>query len=472
MWNVEGRMWLRQRRKTTAVRRFTATATTKTTAKDILFEHLPNLSGANMKENWEKILNLKSAQARLDNLAGVVEKSAIKTHTQKETGVNNHIHTTYSFSPYSPTMAVWMSVKSGLMAAGIVDHDSIGGAREFAAAGRIAGLPTTAGVECRADFSHTRLKGKRLNNPDQVSNAYIVLHGVPARSFDQIDAFFETCRRDRNERNRLMTAKLNDHFKSYGIRIDFEKDVLPLSEYRNGGTVTERHLLFALARKLTQKYDKGRGLLNAIRKDFDAQLTPQISKYLTDPDNLYYEYDLLGLLKKDTSYFAIPADRECPPVSEVIDLALAMGAIPAYAYLGDVSESVTGDKKCDKFEDDYLDLLFEVLVKTGFQAITYMPARNTSEQLERVKKLCRRHDLFQISGEDINSPRQPFISRAIQRKEFANLTDSTWALIGHEAETEKDFERGMFSEKSLNEHPDMQDRIQIYKEIGKRVKTG
>ena len=38
--------------------------------------------------------------------------------------VNNHIHTTYSFSPYSPTAAVWCAMEAGLATAGIMDHDS------------------------------------------------------------------------------------------------------------------------------------------------------------------------------------------------------------------------------------------------------------------------------------------------------------------------------------------------------------
>ena len=54
--------------------------------------------------------------------------------------VNNHIHTTYSFSPYSPTKAVWMADRAGLVTAGIMDHDSISGAKEFIEAGAVLGL--------------------------------------------------------------------------------------------------------------------------------------------------------------------------------------------------------------------------------------------------------------------------------------------------------------------------------------------
>ena len=51
--------------------------------------------------------------------------------------VNNHIHTTYSFSPYSPTKALYMAWQNGLKTAGIMDHDSVGGAKEFLKAAEI-----------------------------------------------------------------------------------------------------------------------------------------------------------------------------------------------------------------------------------------------------------------------------------------------------------------------------------------------
>ena len=43
--------------------------------------------------------------------------------------------------------------------------------------------------------------------------------------------------------------------------------------------------------------------------------------------------------------------------------------------------------------------------------------------------------MFQISGEDINSPRQSFIIRAMENPMFANLIDATWKLIEHEKNT-------------------------------------
>src|SRR5690554_1201484 len=103
-------------------------------------------------------------------LAALLQLKAQNNHKKTPNSlVNNHIHTIYSFSPYSPAKAVWMAYNAGLITAGIMDHDSIGGASEFIEAGRIINIATTIGVECRADFRHTALKGKRINNPDQKS---------------------------------------------------------------------------------------------------------------------------------------------------------------------------------------------------------------------------------------------------------------------------------------------------------------
>jgi hypothetical protein len=43
--------------------------------------------------------------------------------------------------------------------------------------------------------------------------------------------------------------------------------------------------------------------------------------------------------------------------------------------------------------------------------------------------------MFQISGEDINSPRQIFVIKAMENPMFQNLIDATWKLIEHEKNT-------------------------------------
>jgi hypothetical protein len=172
------------------------------------------------------------------------------------------------------------------------------------------------------------------------------------------------------------------------------------------------------------------------------------------------------------STFYIDASEECPGVQEVLAFCDRIGAISAYAYLGDIKESVTGDKKAQGFEDDYLEELFEVLTALGFQAVTYMPNRNVPEQLQRVQTLCRKHCLFEISGVDINSPRQSFSCPEIRQDQFHHLIDSTWALIGHEIAATRDLNRGMFAGEAIAENPRLEDRIEAYQRIGRNYGSG
>ncbi len=355
--------------------------------------------------------------------------------------VNNHIHTTYSFSPYNPAMALYMAWKNGLKTAGIMDHDSVGGCNEFIEAGSVIGMPVTCGVECRVNMSMTELNGKKINNPDQDSVAYVAMHGIPHQNIQAVADFFTPYRAKRNIRNRKMCENITSLVEPFGLSLDFDNDVLPISNYNIGGSVTERHILFALTKKITSLYNTPAKVIEFLcckmKLELSEKTIAQISNGENTPD--FYEFDILGALKSNmVEHFYVNATDECPAVTDFIDMVKKNGGIAAYAYLGDVGQSVTGDKKTQKFEDDYLDLLIDVLVKCGFDAITYMPTRNTPVQLDRIMNLCDKNGFFQISGEDINSPRQSFICSALDDPKFKHLIDATYKLIDYENEASRD----------------------------------
>ncbi len=372
------------------------------------------------------------------NIKELSEWKANETSAPERTHyINNHIHTSYSFSPYTPADAARMAYANGLATAGIMDHDTVAGAREFLEAGRILGLPVTVGVECRVDMSETSLRGKRINNPDQISVAYLVMHGIPHSNLEKVDAYFEPYRRKRNERNRAMTANISALVAPYGITLDYEKDVAPLARV----TMTERHVLFGLAKKIIEKYPEPQDALSFLREDMGVNVSDKLESLLLSGKSnpMLYEYDMLGLLKSSLiEKIYIPATDELPSLGEYREMVKTYGGIAAYAYLGDVTSSVTGDKKAQKFEDDYLDELFDVLRRYEFDAVTFMPTRNTPEQLSRIMELCRRDGFFQISGEDINSPRQSFICPAYDKPEFAHLIKAAYTLIEYENMAETD----------------------------------
>jgi hypothetical protein len=415
-----------------------------------------------------EILDLLNAPERLENLKTLVAEVKSGAMPAPVTGrdVNNHIHTQYSFSPYSPTAAAWFSWQAGLCTAGIIDHDSVAGAKEFLEACKIVGLAGTVGVECRVSLKGTPFESVRVNNPDQSGIIYTTVHGIPHNQIDAVGAFFAPYREKRNQRNRKMVAAVNRLMAPYGLAIDFDTGVVPLSRFREGGSVTERHIACALANRMLEKFGPGDALVSFIRDELRLPLSEKARGYLTQPENPDRMYDLLGWIKAELiSKFYVDATDECPPVAEVLALSEAIHAISAYPYLGDVGDSVTGDKRAQKFEDGFLPELMDFLKQAGYRGVTYMPSRNTRAQLDALRALASARGFFEISGEDINSPRQSFVCLAQRDPAFDHLYDSTWALIAHENLATKDPAEGFFAEKAVAAHPDIAGRTRAFARV-------
>ena len=375
-------------------------------------------------------LNAPTKQERLANLREVLKTTEFPPMVPQY--INNHIHTTYSFSPYSPTAAVYAARMEGLCTAGIIDHDSISGAEEFIEAAAIVDMPVTIGMEARVSMDGTRLEGRRTNNPDQVGVSYMTIQSVPHDKINTLTAFFKPYQAARHARNRKMLEKINS---LVGVELDYDRDVLPLSMAQENGGVTERHLMYALALCLEKQVGRGESMIEKLTA-MGMTLSEKQKTLLLDTEYPFYAYDVLGMLKGTfVPKIFIDATDECPKLADMVKLCKEVDAYLCYAYLGDVGDSVTGDKKAQKFEDDYLDDVFECLKEEGVKAVTYMPTRNTPAQLERLRNLCDAYGMFQISGEDINTPRQSFVIKAMENPMFQNLIDATWKLIEHEKNT-------------------------------------
>lgn len=382
------------------------------------------------------LLNAPTPEERLKNLRMLLEAEEVTPVVRPEFA-NNHIHTTHSFSPYSPTAAVYFARAEGLNTCGIMDHDSIAGAREFREAGKIADMGTTCGFEARVSLAGTPFENRRTNHPDQAGAAYMAFHSVPCESFDRAQERLRELARRRNERNRSMVDRVNEIMAPYGIELDFDRDVLPISSFEVGGSVTERHLLYALSLKIIEKVGR-ENVLSFLENELDIHPSQKVRNWLMDVDSEHFAYDLLGVMKSElNTRVYIPADDEMMTLAEAVAFADEIGCTLCYAYLGDIGDSVTGDKKAAKFEDDYLEELLEYLREAGVKGVTYMPSRNTEAQLDRLMALCDRLGFTQISGEDINSSRQSFICRELANPKFRHLVDAAWKLVNQEVREEK-----------------------------------
>jgi hypothetical protein len=409
---------------------------------------------------------------RLSGLGDLVARDEGRLSSSPLTDeVNNHVHTCYSFSPYTPSHAAWMARMAGLRAVGSVDHDSIGAAEEMIEACKLLRIGSTVGYELRVNFTGTAFGERRLNNPDSIGIGYIATHGVPRPRIPAVREFLAPLQRARNKRNRRQVSALNDELRSLSAPEITFAEVEASSMSHEGGSITERHILYVAARRLMEWLGTGKALRGWIEEHVTGPLPARLASYLDDPDNPHYVYDLLGSLKSTflPRFFIQPGPDECIPVAEAVAFANGIGAIPAYAYLGDVAESPTGDKKAETFEDAYLDELVRELPRLGFRAVTYMPPRNTREQLRRVQGLCTEHALMEISGVDINSSRQAFTCPEIMEPEFHHLIDTTWALIAHEKLTSIDATFSLFAPDNPLAGLALPDRIARYARAGRAM---
>jgi hypothetical protein len=423
---------------------------------------------------------VNDASAKGEERLGALSRLAAALPLRGESGgeSNNHVHTIYSFSPYSPSMAALLAREAGLEAAGSVDHDSISASREMVAACALVGIGGVTGCELRVGFragpdgKRFAFADRKINNPDSSGIVYMTIQGVPAAKIDELSAFIAPIRKQRIERTSRMASSASTILRDSGIEgIEFERDVLARSKAAEGGGVTERHLLAAVAERLIGRYGLGSSLLEGLAKGFGILPPKKVAALIADPADPMIVYDLLGVLKSGflDRIFEQPNPEECPDASKVVAFARSIGAIPAYAYLGDVGESPTGDKKAEKFEDDFIEGLYDAVKAAGYLAVAYMPPRNTPAQLKRVRELCESRGLMQISGVDINSPRQSFNCPELRRPEFANLRQSTWALVAHERLSSADPRANLFSSANPLAAMSLEKRLAAYAKLGRSL---
>ena len=415
-------------------------------------------------------LNNPSVEKRLTAVRALGEDC--KAGVEQTEEVNNHVHSCYSFSPYSPTMIAVKGVEAGLRTVGIMDHDSVSGCAEFLEASKAVNIASTVGCEIRVNMDGTSMQGRKTNNPDEPNITYIALHGIPSNQFGAVEQFLKPTHEARIERDRREVDHLNRLLVERGApTLRFEEDIRSISQAAHGGSITERHILYALSLKLIKVHGKGWPLIDFIEKQMQIPLAENLKEMLLDVDNPHFAYDLLGAFKAALvpDFFLPSSAEECMSVHKAVEFAHEIGAIPAYSYLGDVGESPTGDKKAEKFEDDFLDDLIPELSEIGFQAITYMPPRNIREQLVRLQKLCQANGLMEISGVDINSSRQSFNCPILLEPDFLHLADAAWALIAHEKLTAVDPTLALFSSDNPMASQPLEERLLTYADIGKRM---
>lgn len=409
------------------------------------------LSHKNLKKRLKAIKLLKKAEVEDETLIPEGKSAGILS-----------VHTYYSFSPFSPALAAYIAYTNGNRCVAISDHDTLAGAEEFCRAAEMLGMESGAGLQLRARFYDG--KGRWLNNVYEQDVGFVAIRGVPQSEWESATKELAPTRAKRADRDRRMVEKFNDRIKKYGMSLNFEKDVKPLSKYSDGGSITERHILFAFAGKLVKRFKTAVEITEFIETKLKIKIEEEFKPALSDISNPYFMYDLVNCLKYEVKFFYVPAD-DVPTVQQVVDFAHRHGALITYTYSGEVHRVYEGEEVVFTLEDAYLSELMEDLGKLGFDAVEYIPSNVKGERAENLAALARQNGMFTLPCTDINSPRQRFIPDGIDDNE--ELVRNLWAVVGHGKSAAYDISDGLNTEKSKAKNPDLEARLKLYAEVGK-----
>ncbi len=423
------------------------------------------------REDLIKMLSHPSKRKRLKGVsllkkAEADDSSLVPSKTGED--INLAIHTDYSFSPYSPSLAVYMAYKSGLSLAGISDHDTLSGAEEFKKAAEILNIEASYGVQLRvkANFG----KEMQFNSIYENNVAFVSIKGVPFSCVKKLNKRLESVRRARLARDREMTARLNARIKKFGMSVDFVRDVLKNSRFLGGGTITERHILFAFAKKICEKYSSAEEIKNFLKDGLKIGWDERFDLFLSDGKSPYFAYDLVDCIKNEIRFFYVPA-TDAIELKEAVALAKEFGGLVTYNYLGGTVRHIGGEEKVFPAEDNNAEEIISVLAAAGVDGIECVMPNITDEKLSVIDELAAKYDMFVLPCFDINSPRQRFdaatssFTKSEERREkyIRNLR----AVAGHAKSCSCSLGDGLNGERAKKNNPSLEDRLALYAEIGK-----
>lgn len=360
-----------------------------------------------------------------------------------------NVHTHYSFSPYSPSLAAYSAYKRAVSIACVCDYATVAGVKEFFAACKLLGVLPLAGVEI------TALNGE---------TAYPVsIYGLSDKDCREFEPFLRSFRESRVESARLATEQINRRFKKAGVSIDFDKDVLAGIKSRKGATVTYKHIYYAMSQKLIDKYGQGKPLADCVRYKLCVDMQESEYNLLCDGKNPFYIYDLVLALRANLHFSSLDG---LPPLSEVLKNANERGLIVACEF-----KSSSGWLENAALEQKSRAELIEFADKAkalGFNAVCISHKNATEKTLTAYAEILESKEMLVLPLERIEYPRSKFENQ-LPKSLKGVFARSAYAVAGNAASAAENEGDGLFSQKTVQNCPDFSQRVGIFASIGKRM---
>lgn len=381
------------------------------------------------KEIEEKLLsfNFKVRKEALHNLKEAIEKGRIKKVSQKPY-LNLHIHSFHSFNykNWSPSRIVFEGWRYNLQYTGVVDFDTLVAIEETLLAGEILNMNVVCGFESRVFLPE--LKDKVINSPKEPGIYYLCGKGfkAPIKENSEEGKFFLKLKEIAQNRNKKVIKKLNEFLKD--VKIEFEKDLLPLTPSNNP---TERHIVVAYQRKSEE-------ILREKVDDFWAEILKieklKVKKLRKEKVEDFQETLRKKLIKYGGPAYIPPEIENFPVFDEVVEMTEKAGGIPIGTWLDGTNPG-----------EENPEYLIELLKSKKIKGITIIPERNWNikdqkERENKIKKLeefmetCIKMNMPVICGTEMNKFGQPFIddfSQPVLSKYLPYFMESASTLFNH-----------------------------------------
>jgi len=302
---------------------------------------------------------------------------------EQNDSVNMHCHSFFSFNAYgySPSALVWLAMRLGLRAVGIVDFDNLDGVGEFLSACDLASIRGSAAMETRIFIPE--IADLVTNSPGEPGVSYSTGVGFTSQFVNKKGGVILDRMKKRAEiRNRSMIEKLNGFLDPVGI--DYDEDVLPLTP---SGNATERHMLAAYI-------DAVKRTSQDPVKFWAEKLVLQITavQNLIKDEAAFSSTVRRKLMKLGGVAYVQPGPESFPTPDEFYAMVISNDALPTYNYLN----GTTGGEK-------RLREILELLVSKGAAAFNLIPnlavpdipadSSPSSSRKNRIRLLLRAVDI-------------------------------------------------------------------------------
>lgn len=390
------------------------------------------------KELLIKHLNSKRAFTRRFCLKNLVKLQ--KKYNENAPSTKNvaplHYATNYYNSPYTPSACAYEAYRCGASLIGVCDYATLNGCDELVKASAILKLPYSIGyfVDCMP-----LLKEKQ---------SALYTYGISFRYAKEIDERLKFLRQEKVRRVFLVLDEINLEVKKYGLELS-KKEVLKTSNYKRGGSLTEKHIAIRLAEKICDKYSRSGGVENFITTKLQIELTDEERLFISSKNNDFYVTHLSNILYK--KYCLKKKKPLLVNASQYITINMAYGAISSYKL--DVA----------KYDDNELIKGLEFLKKYGFGGITFDCQSVSKERLNKICSLALERQMFVFDLYNLGLPGQ-----IVKQKEESDLLFKfAMCTAGNSVATSYDVGDGFFGKNNQKQRGDMLTRVSVFENVGK-----